>query len=190
MICFTDRGEGLSRRGFMAATGGGLIALSLSWPSLAQSDPLEIFEPELIDDLVALGETLVPEDMTPGMGREDVLRWLERRMTRDSDTPVWLRRLMPTLQEGVTAAVDPGARFATLDAEQRHAVLVHLLDDPGEASESEWNRRVVRPLISGFFNSPLGYTVVGYRNHTGSSLAGDVTSYTGPGQLPSQGNAQ
>ncbi|MBN1477851.1 gluconate 2-dehydrogenase subunit 3 family protein [Candidatus Sumerlaeota bacterium] len=171
----------------MVTAGGGLIALSLTWPALAQSDPLEIFEPELINDLVALGETLVPEDVTPGMGRDDVLRWLEQRMARDRDTPIWLRRAMPTLEAGVEVAGEPGARFAALSAEQRHAVLVHLLDDPGEASGSDWDLRVVRSLIEGFYNSPIGYTVVGYRDHTGTSLAGDVTSYTGPAQMPGEG---
>ena len=42
----------------------------------------------------------------------------------------------------------------------------------------------VRPLISSFYNSAKGYAVVGYQNHSGTSLLGDLTSYTGPAMEP------
>jgi hypothetical protein len=167
----------MTRRRFLAATVGSVAALSAAGALGQETDSLAVLEAPLIADLVALGAVLVPADVSPGMTRDDVLDWLHRMMERDGDTPIWLRRSMPTLHGAA-------GRFAALSPDQRQAVVSHLLDDPGDGFETEWHRRVVKPLMAHFYSRPRGYAVVGYENHNGNGIVGDITSYASPGEMP------
>lgn len=138
-------------------------------------------EAALLADLDAVAATLVPADVTPGMAPEDVARWLEVRRAADPHALERLGRSMTAVAPVLAAVAGHAARFAELTAEQRERAIAQLLGDRNRTLEpSAWEHDVARPMMVWFYGSGRGYSVVGFGQHTGTSVPGDLDGYVRP----------
>ncbi len=173
-----------SRRGFLRiALGAAALWFSRRRVRAASDIPAGV-SPELLDDLVALAGVLVPPDTTPGIERQDVLAWLAELEETEGSVGDWLPTALRELDETALRLLGRTDRFAGLTPIEREVMVAELLDGWGLDPSRDFTQRIVRPLMTFFYASARGYSVVGYASYTGTSLLGDPDAYTRPGVMP------
>jgi hypothetical protein len=167
--------------------GAGRQSLAAAQPAPRPAEPLtETLSASGLDDLVAFGEVVVgPGPLTP-IERGFLVDHIQYRVPRASGYYLSLYRTTVGLLERLA-----GARFASLDVDQRNAVVTRYRlsssrvwpdEDLGPFPEDARavRTRVVGDLIGGYYGSPAGWAVVGYDAYPGR--CSDLARYTGPGR--------
>ncbi len=137
---------------------------------------------EEVEDLVALGETLVEGGPLPAHERRLLLEHIDYRVVRHR----YAARYRSALRELERLA---GARFSVLTQAARNDLVArdapHAQDAAGAGVPSRApspatreRARVMRDLIAGYYASPAGWAVVGQSAFPGR--CGDLTRYTRP----------
>jgi hypothetical protein len=146
------------------------------------SEPGALSSAEL-EDLVAFAEVLVEGRTLEPAEREHVIEDIEDRIRRSPEHLSLYRTTARTLERLA------GRRVASLEIRERiELVGRHRLGDQRVSPEEDLGplaeevralrRRAVKDLIEGYYRSPAGWAVVGYRTFPGR--CGDLTRYTRP----------
>jgi hypothetical protein len=147
----------------------------------AAGAPENAVSPHEMDDLVAFAEILLEGRPLSAEERGHLVAHIETRIRLNS----WYLTLYRTSVAYVNQVA--GTRVSTLDVAERTALLTrhHLLsatigvdEDPAGLPDParDLRTRAVPDLIGGYYNSPVGWAVVGYDVFPGT--CGDLSRYT------------
>ena len=175
----------LSRRNFLARTGGAVSAVWLSthWPALiaaaehahqaakSSAPPkFQFFSPEQAIEIESITARIIPSDETPGAREAGVVYFIDRALiTFATDDQKTYREGLPSLQGRVHELFPSVERFSAAKPEQQDQVL-HSFDN-----HSDSQLRMYRPNAnaSPFFETLRIHTIVGFLVDPDSGRAGN-----------------